>query len=341
MSDHASQLTDSLRRGLSHGTFDPWRVLHDAGVTGMRVPEELGGLGLPITEAAAVFDMLGELRIAAPFLETSILSAGLLNRCRTSDGDAVLRSIAGEGGRVAVAGLDRALRAGVSAAPTAEGWRLDGDVKLVLDDGNAPWLLVVARTESGHWALLLVRRDADGMVARSYPTIDGRVASDFRFLRADAVLLSADAADALAAAEDEAATFLAVEAASLMRRLVQDTVAYAKQREQFGQTIGRFQVVQHRLVDMQIQARRARAISARAVSALDGPWRERGRLAAAAKATAAEAGRFVGQQAVQLHGGMGMTEELAIGRYFKRLTALETEFGSRDHHLRRFASLSA
>ncbi len=125
-----------------------------------------------------------------------------------------------------------------------------------------------------------------------------------------------------------------------MRRLVNDTVAYTKEREQFGQPLARFQVIQHRLVDMHMQAKRCGAIARRAMTALDADWRERGRLASAAKATAIEAGRFVGQQAVQLHGGMGMSEGLPIGRYFKRLTAIETELGSADDHRRRYARLA-
>ena len=330
-------LVGRFRAGSTEGA---WRLLCDAGVIGLRVPEQLGGLGLSVREAEPVFEAIGEERVAVPYLDTAVLAAGLLQIERSPIGDELLRAIATEGTRIAVAGIDRRLRNAVSATPTATGWRLDGDARLVLDGAEAPWVLVAARTETYQTALLAVRRDAQGLTGRDYPTIDGHGASDLRFINVDAVLLAGDAHEALAAAADEAIACLATEAAALMRRLVADTIAYAKAREQFGQAIARYQVVQHRLVDMHMEARRAGAIARRAMAALDGHWRERGRMASAAKATAAAAGRFVGQQAVQLHGGMGMTDELSIGRYFKRLTAIETELGGADEHRRRFAKLT-
>lgn len=342
MTEERSQLREALLRRLAEGSGgDPWAALGEMGVIGLRVPEALGGLGLSVRETEPVFEAIGERRVPAAYLDTAVLAAGLLQFERSPTADERLRAIAASGERIAVAGIDRRLRGGVSATPTATGWRLDGDAMLVIGAAEAAWIVVAARTEWYSTALLLVRRDADGVSGWDYPTLDGRRASDLRFIGAEAAILSTDAHEALTAANDEAIACLSVEAAALMRRLVLDTVAYAKQREQFGQAIARFQVVQHRLVDMHIQARRAAAIARRAMAALDGHWRERGRLASAAKATAVEAGRFVGQQAVQLHGGMGMTEELPIGDCFKRLTVIETELGGADEHRRRYAKLAA
>jgi len=341
MDEQRSQLRDSLTRRLtSVPPKGAWEALRELGVLGLRVPESLGGLGLSVREAEPVFEAIGEQRTPVPYLDTAVIAAGLLQLERTTEGDELLRSIAAGEARVAVAGIDRRLRNAVSVTPMATRWRLDGDAKLVLDGAEAGSILVAARTETYTTALLLVRSGAEGLTRHDYPTIDGRWASDLRFIAAEATLLTHDAHEALITAVDEAIACLSIEAAALMRRLVSDTVEYAKQREQFGQSVARFQVVQHRLVDMHIQARRAGAIARRAMAALDGHWRERGRLASAAKATAVEAGRFVGQQAVQLHGGMGMTDELAIGRYFKRLTAIETELGSADEHRRRYAKLT-
>lgn len=322
------------------GAEDGWATLCAAAVTGLLVPEALGGLGLDLSAAAEVMEALGEHCLATPFLETSVLAAWLLQHERTLPGDDLLRAIA-EGATVAVAGLDPRLRAGVSATPTADGWRLDGDALLVLDGGAADYLLVAARTEGYAPALLLVRPDAEGLTVRRYPTIDGRGAADLRFINVSATLLATEMDEALGEAGDIALACLAAEAAGVMQRLVADTVAYSKAREQFGQPIAAFQVVQHRLVDMHIQARRAGAIAGRAVAALDGHWAERGRLASAAKVTVTEAGRFVGQNAVQLHGGMGMTQELAVGRCFKRLTVMGEELGSADLHRGRYARMVA
>lgn len=335
-----SGLRDALDRHLAGAAPGAaWPALVAAGATGLLVPEELGGLGLPAAAAAPVMEAIGAHNAATPFLETAVVAARLLQIERSAAGDAILRAIAA-GAPVAVAGLDTRLRPTLSATPVADGWRLDGDAALVLDGATADHLIVVARTERYASALLLVDTSRGAVLTRAYPTIDGRAAADLRFLAVDAILLANDVDEALDAIADVALACLATEAAALMQRLVDDTVAYARQREQFGQPIARFQTIQHRLADMHIQTRRTRAIAARAINALDAHWAERARLASAAKVTAARAGRFVGQNAVQLHGGMGMTEELPIGRCFKRLTAIEHELGSADQHRQRYARMA-
>jgi len=334
-------LRDTLDRQMTgRDVSDAWTVLSEAGACSLLLPEALGGLEQPLSTAASVIDVLGQHGLSTPFLESSVLAARMLQIERTPAGDAVLRDIA-QGAVVAVAGLDPQLRPSVSATPVAGGWRLDGDASLVLDGDRAAHIVVAARTERYTSALLLVERDAVGVSLRAYPTIDGRSAADLRFIAVEGTLLATDVDDALTEIGDIALACLSVEAAAIMRRLVADTVAYTKQREQFGQPIAAFQALQHRMVDMHIQARRAQAIAARAIAALGDHWAERGRVASAAKVTVAEAGRFVGQNAVQLHGGMGMTEELPIGRLFKRLTVIEHELGNADQHRQRFARMAA
>lgn len=333
--DHV-QLKDALLARLTvAGEARAWNALRDAGVTGLRVPEALGGSGLAFADAAPVLEALGELCLPTPFLETGIVAAGLLAATPTAEGDALLTAIASEGAVVAVAGLEADT---LTATPVGSGWRLDGDVKIVVDALSAKALLVLAVLPGGETAAFLVAPDAPQR--RPVATIDGRMAADLSFAGVTArgpIMLPAS----LDRIRDEAVAAVCVEAAGLMRRLVRDTVAYAKQREQFGQALGSFQVVQHRLVDMNIQARRASAIARRAVSAIDGDPVQRARLVSAAKVTAARAGRFVGQNAVQLHGGMGMTQELSVGRCFKRLTVIEGQLGGADHHLLRFSETDA
>jgi alkylation response protein AidB-like acyl-CoA dehydrogenase len=236
------------------------------------------------------------------------VAAGLLARSPTPEGDVVLGEMARAGAVVAVAGLEAA--DAISALPEEDGWRLRGVARIVVDALSARALLVVA--DAG---VFLIDPGAAGLSMRPVATIDGRMAADVTFADVEASSPVAPVGG-LDLARDEAVAALCVEAAGLMRRLVRDTVAYAKQREQFGQPLGAFQVVQHRLVDMNIQARRATAIASRAVMAIDGDPFARARLVSAAKVTACRAGRFVGQNAVQLHGGMGMTEELPVGRCF-------------------------
>lgn len=334
--------SDALRATLDRHlatAADPWAALQAAGVTGLIVPEEHGGLGLPVGAAAPVFDALGAHGVATPFLETSVIAPYLLRAARSEAGDDALRAIAA-GGIVAVAGLDPSLRRSVRATAAGDRWRLDGQALLVLDGATADHLLVAAQVDDGKTVVLLVSGN-EGPAAAPYPTIDGRTAADLRFEGVAATVLIADAEAALEDARDIALAGLAAEAGGLMKRLVTDTVAYTKDREQFGQPIARFQVIQHRLVDMHIQARRAGAIAARAMEAIDGDRVVRARLASAAKVTVADAGRFVGQNAVQLHGGMGMTRELHVSRCFKRLTVIEHELGSADQHRTRYARLAA
>jgi alkylation response protein AidB-like acyl-CoA dehydrogenase len=139
---------------------------------------------------------------------------------------------------------------------------------------------------------------------------------------------------------DEATTAVCAEAVGAMHKVLADTVAYTKQRQQFGVPLGSFQVLQHRMVDMHLELEQSAAAVYRAVVMLGAEPGERRRAVSAAKATIARAARFVGQNGVQLHGGMGMTEELAIGHYFKRLTAIENEYGPADHHIARYAALT-
>lgn len=341
MSELQAQLREALVARLSQ--TEPgaaWAGLCEAGVVGLRTPESLGGLGLGVAEAAPVFDVLGELCLATPYLETAVIAAGLLTRLRGEAGDALLRRIA-EGARVAVFGLDPQPLGAVRAERAQGAWRLSGQARIVLDALDAEALIVLASDADGAPRLFLLGSGAPGLTKRAVPTLDGRMAADLSFAAAEAEALAGDSAAAAAIVRDEALACVCIEAAALMQRLARDTNAYVKQREQFGQALGAFQVVQHRLVDMHIHARRAAAIARRAVAALSGDARARQRAVSAAKVTICRAGRFVGQNAVQLHGGMGMTAELPVSACFKRLTVIEAELGGADYHLRRFQKLRA
>lgn len=329
--DHV-QLKDALLGRLSSvGQSEAWRELHAAGVTGLRIPETQGGLGLAFADAEPALEALGELCLPTPFLETGIIAAGLMARTPTAQGDALLGNMVRDGVVVAIAGLETSDR--ITATPDGDVWRLRGEAKVVVDALSARTLLVVA--DAG---VFLVDPRAAGLSIRPVATIDGRMAADVTFAGTEAASpITAD----LDLVRDEAVAAICVEAAGLMRRLVRDTVDYARQRRQFDQPLGGFQVVRHRLVDMNIQARRAKAIARRAVLVIEGDPIVRSRLVSAAKVTICRAGRFVGQNAVQLHGGMGMTEELPVGRCFKRLTVIEGQLGGADHHLTRFSVTGA
>jgi alkylation response protein AidB-like acyl-CoA dehydrogenase len=338
VSSERDQLFDALTRRL--GACAPsaaWEELVAAGVAGFRVAEKHGGLAMAASDAEPIMAALGETGRATPFLENSVVAVGLLGQFSPST-DALLSRIAADGAVCAVAGLDPRLRTGIEARQTGGRWSLSGTAKLVMHGSAAISCLAIVPLASRIGLFLL---ETEGRNSTDYSTIDGRSASDIVLDGAGATLLSDDAGDGVDAALDEAQACIAVEAAAIMRRLVRDTVEYARQRHQFGQPLAAFQIIQHRLVDMHMQARRASSIARRAMKALGGPVDDRSRLVSAAKATAAQAGRYVGQQAVQLHGAMGMTDELPLSGLFKRLTVIENELGGADVHMARHAALSA
>ena len=329
-SEDALALRQVLEARLARCPIDEtWGALAEAEVLSICVPEAHGGLGLSCAEAAPVFEVLGALCRPTRFLESSVIAASLLSDLESARAGALLSRLSDPQFVIAIAGTE---------PDTARDLRLDdthlsGDATLVLDGGEADVILALVRLPE---RVVLV--EACGEVVARYPTIDGRMAADLRFDQSRCDILSEDCSASLAKALDTAIACTAIEAAASMRQLVEDTAEHVRQREQFGQAIGRFQAVQHRLVDMHIAARRAGAIARCALAACANGSDRRAALVSAGKVTVAEAGRFVGQNAVQLHGAMGMTDELPVGRYFKRLTVIEQQLGDRDTHLARFAS---
>lgn len=339
---------------------DVWQAFADEiGILGATLPAYAGGLDGGAEELMVIAEELGRALVVEPFVGTVVVGAGLLRRAGGSAANAVLEGIAAGRARVAFAASEPdSYQSGHDVTTTAirdgDGWVLTGAKTLVLDAPLATHLVICARTSGERrstdgLSLFLLEFDAAnppaGMSVHGYRTIDDRHAADidltdFR-LPAEALIGEVDQAwTTIEPTLDEATAAVCAEAVGLMRRVVADTVKYAKERRQFGQAIGTFQVLQHRMVDMQIELERAVSAAYLAVLHLDDDPAVRGRAVSAAKATVSQAARFVGQNAVQLHGGMGMTQELAIGHYFKRLTAIESEFGTADFHRTRYASLS-
>jgi len=315
---------------------DGWQALADAGVLGLPFAEAHGGLGLPPRDGFAVLEVLGPRAIALPYLECVLLAGTLLDRAGGEAAGHWLPRVAAGEAKLALASIDD--REPARAVIDATGWHLSGGKLLSIGAAEADAVIVTAMADDGNAAFLIER---DALAMKAYPTIDGRRAAD---LLLDDVTLPADARLAIEPVDiadilDLGAAAIAAEAAAIMARLVTDTRDHTVQREQFGKAIASFQVVQHRLVDMHIEARRAAAAAALAADALDLDPAERAKAISAAKVTIADAGRFVGQNAVQLHGGMGMTEELPVSALFKRLTVIESEYGTRDAHLARYMAL--
>ena len=335
-----------------------WARFAELGWLGIATPEELGGLGGGAVESAIVMEAIGRHLVLEPYFSSVILGASLLRQA--GEGSAPLLAELARGKlMLALAHTEPKARFELAHVETrAErsggSFRLSGHKAVVLDAPSADRLIVSARTagsvaETSGITLFIVPKAAAGISLVPYGTSCGRRAAEVRLaavaVESEAILGPLDGGYALLErTADEALAALAAEAAGAMAALLALTRDYLKTRKQFGVPIGSFQVLQHRLVDMFTAHELARATSeaaARILSDAASPAAYRARAAAAAKVQAGRAGRLVGEEAVQLHGGMGMTDELAVSHYFKRLAMIDVLFGNADHHLRRFSELEA
>ncbi|HWK48146.1 MAG TPA: acyl-CoA dehydrogenase family protein [Stellaceae bacterium] len=334
-----------------------WATFAELGFLGVGLGEEHGGYGGAM-ETAILLEAFGRGLVVEPYLSTVVLGAGLVQQAGDDAQRAAIlpRVIAGEL-LLAFAQGERQSRYTLSNVATtarpvgADGWRLDGHKAVVLGGDTADLLIVAARTAGAALdrdgiSLFLVERTAPGVVVHGYPTVDGMRAADIAFtgveLPAHAVL--GPVGGALPAIEhvvDRAIAGLCAEAVGAMQALNALTLDYLKTRKQFGQPLGSFQVLQHRMVDMTMAYEQAKSMAILAASHADEPDAAvRARIIAAAKVQIGKSGKFIGQQAVQQHGGIAITMEYAAGHYFKRLTTIDRSFGDVDHHLDRFAGLA-
>jgi alkylation response protein AidB-like acyl-CoA dehydrogenase len=332
-----------------------WAQFAELGLLAAPLPEAHGGLGGGAMESLVTMEEFGRALVVEPYISTVVVAGGVLARAGSdAQKDEWLPKIAGGETIVAFAYAEPAGRYNLADLSTGAkkqgaGYVLSGRKAVVL---GAPWadqLLVSARTGGGRRdadgvSLFLVDKKAKGISMRDYPTMDGGRASEITFenVEVPAERLIGEADKALALIEragDEAIAALAAESTGAMKVLVDATVEYSKTRKQFGVPIGKFQVLQHRMVDMFVNYEQSVSITLMVTLSLDKEESERKKAASAAKVQIGKAGRFVGQGAVQVYGGMGMTDELDVGHYFKRLTMIDTQFGSVDHHLKRYAAL--
>jgi alkylation response protein AidB-like acyl-CoA dehydrogenase len=332
-----------------------WKAFaEELGILGAGFPEAHGGLGGGHVDHMVIMEELGKAMAVEPYLDTCIIGGGALLAAGGQHADTLIPAIISGEVIIAFAWAEPRSRyspARITTRATADGsgWTLSGHKAVVLAAPYATHYLVTARTggsagEAGGVSLFLVEAANSGITRRDYPTVDGWMASELYFEKANVgphALLGAEGG-ALPLVEellDRATAATCAEAAGTMRRLHELTLDYAKQRQQFGQPISRFQVIQHRLVDMLMEVEQAVSMSYQATLRLDLPAAERAKAVSQAKAKIAKGARFLGQAAVQTHGGIGITQELAAGHYFKRLTMLEARYGDQDHHLSRLESM--
>ena len=343
----------------SEGGFsrEIWKRFAELGWLALPIPDAHGGLGGSTVDVAVLMECFGRGLVVEPFLSTVVLGADAVASAGSESQKAfVLPGVAEGRTLLAFAHVEPNARFNLqhvesTARSTSDGFVLNGAKAVVHHAESADHLVVSARTGGGITdtdgiTLFLLDADAAGMTLRSYPTIDGLRASEIILdnvaVGADAVLGQID--DAMPVIErvvSRATALLCAEAVGAMDSAVRLTVEYLKTREQFGRPIGSFQALQHRAVEMLSAKDFARALTYRVAGVVDSASpRDRARAVSAAKVEIGRAGKTIGQESVQLHGGMGMTDEMAIGHYFKRLSMIDVMFGNADYHRRRFAALA-
>ena len=329
-----------------------WRGLaEEIGVLGASIPEAHGGLGGGPVESMIVMEEIGRSLAIEPYLETVVVGGGLLQAWNAPRAGEWLQAIASGQARFALAQLEPGRRYDPAAVETrAEqrdgGWHVTGVKDSVRAAPFATHLLVTARTagsvrDRAGVSVFLVALDAPGVTLREYPTVDGSRTADVRFDAAAGELLgeAGRGLDLLDPALDAGVAGLCAEAVGVMRRLVADTVEYTRQRRQFDAPIAANQVLQHRMVDMYIALEQSVSMACLATLRLSGTPTERAHAVSAAKVFIGKAARAVGQAAIQLHGGMGKTDETAVTHYFRRATMIESQLGSVDYHAARIEQL--
>ena len=321
-------------------TREVWRELAELGLTGLQVDADHGGLGLGAVEAMLVMEELGRGLVNAPYAAAALMTPMLLAGSQPSALQAAWLLRIADGSALVVPALQEAgarYREDVCATVAtagATGWTLVGRKSLVPAGDEADACLVPARLgpqADAAIGLFLVERAQYGL--RAYPTQDGARAAEITFAGAAAQCLLPDAGAAIAQANDIGIAAACAEAVGAMEALLQLTVEYMNTRQQFGKPIGSFQALRHRIADVKMQLELARSMSYFATLQLGEPAAQRRYALSQAKLQLGQSMRFVGQQCIQLHGGIGMTDEYAASHYFKRLTMLELTHGDSLHHL--------
>ncbi|RQH08611.1 acyl-CoA dehydrogenase family protein [Paraburkholderia dinghuensis] len=361
--EEQQQLADALRRYLDkHYGFearqaivktpagisaDHWKAFVELGLTALPVPADQGGFDGTPFDMLVVMQQLGRALVVEPYWATAVgVEALKLADASQPDNARLLERVASGDVRLAAAFHEPDARydlfsLATTATQTGDGFALTGTKSVVQHGAQADYWIVPARL-AGDVALFVVARDATGVEVRDYRTIDGQRAATLEFNSTPARRLGDESIGAKTWEHiaDYATFLLCAEAIGAIDALTSATVEYTKTRQQFGVPIARFQALQHRMADMLIHAEQARSITYLAAARYSSESSdERRRAISAAKARVGQAARYVGQQAVQLHGGMGVTNELAAAHLFKRLSIIETTLGDVDHHLERFAAM--
>ena len=332
-----------------------WQKFAELGWLGISTSEDNGGFGGSAIESMLIMEAFGKGLVVEPFLETIIMSGGLIDEYGSDQQKSTILepAIAGQL-HLALAYAEPQSRFNLSDVVTeaksdGDNFILNGYKSVVMNGPSANKIIISARTsgsqlEENGITLFIVDGDSQGLNKTNYKTVDGRRASDLTIenvsVSKDDIIGQIDAGfDILDSSIDRAILAISAEAVGAMEVLYKTTVEYTKTREQFGTSIGKFQVLQHRMVDMFMEYEQCKSLLYMATMKHEEGSADAKKAISGLKYQVGKAGRFIGQQAVQLHGGMGVTDELNVGHYFKRLTTVGTIFGNSDYHLKKYTSL--
>ena len=324
-----------------------WATMAEMGLTGIPFSPDYGGFGGGAVDLMAVMEAAGDALLVEPYLATVGLGAQFVARAGSdAQKQAILPQVVEGKLKMAFAHTEKGARYNLAkveaqAKEAGGGWEISGEKFVVLGAPAADVLVVSATTDEG-LSLFLVQKNA--VKVKAYVTLDEQRAGDVVLSGAPGELLGAEggALPVIEEVVDFATALVCAEAVGAMKFACDTTLEYLKTRKQFGVPIGTFQALQHRMVDMYVSYEQAKSMACLACSKADSPTdaRDRARSVSAAKIKIADNCRLISQEAVQLHGGMGMTDEMKVSHAFRRLTMIAQQFGDAEHHLARFASLS-
>ena len=319
-----------------------WKLFAEQGWLSIPFSEESGGFGFGPIELSVLFEEFGKALVIEPYLSTVVLSGTLIDSSNYSKKAEVIESICSGSLQVSLAYAEAANSYDYSSPTTSiTDMKLNGTKTIVLNGGNADKLIVSAM-QDGELVLAIVDSSEDGISMNSFPTVDGQACAEITFenvvINVESILgKGAEASNLLHTALNLATLCVSAEAVGCMISCYLKTVEYTKGREQFGQPISNFQVLQHRMVDMFIESELCKSLLFKAMLAVDSGDEDMFKHVSALKAQVGKSGKFSAQQAVQLHGGMGVSDELMIGHYLKKLIVIDALFGNSDHHLKQYS----
>ena len=332
-----------------------WKIFADLGWLGISLSEESGGFGGSALETMIIMEEFGKGLVVEPFLETIVLCAGLIDSCGNKDQKSeILKKVISGEMHLALGFVEPQSRFNLADVTTeakkkGDGFVLNGFKSVVMNGPSANNIIISARisgkqSEEEGISLFVIDPKLEGVSLRNYPTVDGRRASEITLENVDVTsscLLAEEGKGfkELEKAIDSATLAICAEAIGAMEVLYKTTVEYTKIRKQFGQAIGKFQVLQHRMVDMFMEYEQSKSLLYMATIKQAEKAEDSKKAISGLKYQVGKAAKFIGQQAVQLHGGMGVTDELNVGHFFKRLTTIITIFGNTDYHLKRYSQL--